>query len=852
MNTIEQALKQHFGYDTFLAGQLEVISLVLERRDALVLMPTGGGKSLTYQLPALLLPGLTVVISPLIALMQDQVDRLHANGIAATFINSSLSPDERRQREAAALRGEIKLLYVAPERILTLSFMTLLDEVQRRLGLSLLAVDEAHCVSEWGHDFRPEYRQLGMLRERYPSTPMLALTATATERVRQDILTQLKLHNPHIYIGSFNRPNLSYEVRPKDKNTYRELLKLLKDHQDTSVIIYCLSRKNVDELAVLLQRDGIRTLPYHAGLSNEQRREHQERFICDDTSVLVATIAFGMGIGKPDVRAVIHYDLPKTLEGYYQESGRAGRDGLPAQCVLFLNHADRYKIERIISDKEDEQEQRIARQQLNQMIAYADSTVCRRRILLGYFGETLPGDNCGNCDNCLSEHIIQDCTIEAQKFLSCVARTGERFGMRHIIDVLRGANTQKIREFGHDQLSTYNIGRDFSMDEWLYLGRSFLQQGLMSETGDGYPVIKLNKLSREVLRRQRAVEVALRSKPKPVEEEKVSKSPEEIIPEKIDLQPDDARLYQHLRNLRKLIADEMGVPPYAIFPDTSLRGMAQERPQTKEQFVHIPGVGKSKLEAYFTPFTEEIRSYCTFHNMEVGLFVPPKVGEDTKNSVPPSPPPPPLLTGDVAEGLLRNLRSVRWRLAEEQGVPPFFVFPDSALQAMVQYLPQSQAEFLQLPGVGKVKLEQYYTIFTNEIYAYCTTHSVDLSKRVPYEPARKERKERKLAVDVSPPPPSRQQTLELYQRGLNIEEIAQERAYSVNTIMSHLCQLMEEGAEIDINDLVTPERQMVIFNAMKELGYEALKPVKELLGDEYSYDELRLVRAVMRHSPDQG
>jgi ATP-dependent DNA helicase RecQ len=845
LNTIELALKQHFGHDTFLPGQLEVISMALAGRDALVLMPTGGGKSLTYQLPALVLPGLTVVISPLIALMQDQVDRLHANGIAATFINSSLSPDERMQREAAALRGEIKLLYVAPERILTLSFMTLMDEVQQRFGLSLLAVDEAHCVSEWGHDFRPEYRQLGMLRERYPSTPMLALTATATERVRQDILTQLKLHNPHLYIGSFNRPNLSYEVRPKDKNTYRDLLKLLKSFQETSVIIYCLSRRNVDELAELLKRDGIRALPYHAGLSSEMRREHQERFIRDDTPVLVATIAFGMGIGKPDVRSVIHYDLPKTLEGYYQESGRAGRDGLPAQCVLFLNYGDRHKIERIIAEKEDEQEQRIARQQLNQMLAYADSTVCRRRILLGYFGETFPYENCGNCDNCLSAHTIQDCTIEAQKFLSCVGRTGQRFGMRHIIEVLRGANTQKIREFGHDQLSTYGIGQDLTMDEWLYLGRSFLQQGLMAETSDGYPVIRFNALSREVLRKERSVEVAIRSKPRPVEVEKVAKSAEESIPEKIELQPDDARLYYHLRNLRKLIADEMGVPPYAIFSDTSLRAMAQERPQTKEQFVHVPGVGKSKLEAYFAPFTEEIRSYCAAHNLEVGLFVPQKTELviDTKSSA------PPLLTEDMAEELFRRLRSLRWKLAEEQGQPPFMVFADSVLRAMVQYLPQSQSEFLQLPGVGKLKLEMYYAVFANEIYAYCTTHIIDLSQRVPYKQVSKERRERKISIDV--PLSSRQQTLALYQRGLSMEEIAQERGYSVSTLIGHLCQVIEEGEEVDISRLVSTEHQMTIYNALKESGETMLRPIKDLLGDDYSFEEIRFVKAVMRHSPDQ-
>jgi ATP-dependent DNA helicase RecQ len=842
LNSIEQALKQYFGYDTFLAGQHEVISMALESRDTLVLMPTGGGKSLTYQLPALLLPGLTVVISPLIALMQDQVDRLHANGIAATFINSSLAPDERERREEATLRGEVKLLYVAPERVLTLSFTTLLNEVERRFGLSLLAVDEAHCVSEWGHDFRPEYCQLGLLRERFPSTPMLALTATATERVRQDILTQLKLHNPHIYIGSFNRPNLSYEVRPKDKNTYRDLLQILRDHQDMSVIIYCLSRKNVDELSALLQRDGVRALPYHAGLSNEQRREHQERFIRDDTPVLVATIAFGMGIAKPDVRAVIHYDLPKTLEGYYQESGRAGRDSLPAQCVLFFNYGDRHRIERIIADKEDEQEQRIARQQLNQMLAYADSTVCRRRILLGYFGETLLDDNCGNCDNCLSSHSIQDFTIEAQKFLSCVGRTGQRFGMRYIIEVLRGANTQKIREFGHDQLSTYGIGRDFSMDEWLYLGRSFLQQGLMSETSDGFPVIKFNALSREVLRKQRTVEVAVRNKP--VEAEKVvSKSADELLQEKqkkVELQPDEARLYYHLRNLRKYMADEMGVPPYAIFSDTSLQAMAVERPQTKEQFVHIPGVGKNKLEAYFTSFTDEIQSYCSLHNMAVGLFVKHKEDAEIESSA------PSLLTEEQEEELFRRLRSIRWKLAEEQGLPPYFVFPDTVLRAMVQVLPQSPAEFLQLPGVGKRKLEMYYTHFTDEIYAYCSTHQIDLSKKASYEPVPKARR---LSIEI--PLSSRRQTLALYRRGLSIEEIAQERGCGLSKVMDHLSQVIEEGEEVDISSIVETERQMTIFNALKEVGGNMLRPVKDVLGDEYSFEEIRLVRAVMRRSPDE-
>lgn len=652
--------------------------------DTFVLMPTGGGKSLTYQLPALLLPGLAIVISPLIALMHDQVDRLRANGIAATFINSSLDPTERSRREREAINGRLKLLYVAPERLMGGNFLALLDAVEERVGLSLLAVDEAHCVSEWGHDFRPEYRQLGRVRERFPRAITLALTATATGRVREDILAQLRLRDPYVHIASFNRPNLSYEVRPKGKTSYAELLQLLREQPGASTIIYCFSRKSVDELSKMLEHDGIRALPYHAGMTNEQRTTNQERFIRDDVPVLVATIAFGMGIAKPDVRMVIHYDMPRNLEGYYQESGRAGRDGLPARCVLFYNYSDKMKIQYLIEQKEDEQEQIVALQQLRQVITYSESGDCRRKTLLGYFGETLPLENCGNCDNCTQPVVLEDRTIDAQKFLSCVARTGERFGMRHVIDVLRGANTQKIRDNGHNQLSTYGIGSDQSVEDWQHLARSLLQQGLVSEDPDGYHTLRLNSRSREILRRQRSVQVPARAKPVPTQPDKGG--------EDLTLDRESARLFQHLRNLRKQIADDMGVPPYVVFADATLRAMAQQRPQSRARFAAIPGIGSNKLETYFDIFTAEIRAYCEEHHLEVEQAAPVR---EKKERAPASPkasvPPTRLITLD----LYRQGLSIE-EIAKERNLAPSTI--ESHLAELVEAGEDIDVEKLIPPG----------------------------------------------------------------------------------------------------------------------------------------------------------
>ena len=743
MDSIEQALKTNFGHDSFRAGQRHIIESIVAGQDAFVLMPTGGGKSLTYQLPALLLPGLTIVISPLIALMHDQVDRLRANGIAATFINSSLNPAEQRERERKVLNGQTQLLYVAPERLVTGNFLSLLDQVEQNVGISLVAVDEAHCVSEWGHDFRPEYRQIGILRTRFPHVPMMALTATATARVRKDILSQLGLRDPLVHIASFNRPNLSYEVRDKRKGAFDELVRLLRELAGESVIIYCQSRKSVEDLSMALNQCGIESLPYHAGLSAEQRTDHQNRFIRDDVPVLVATIAFGMGIGKPDVRAVIHYDLPRNLEGYYQESGRAGRDGLPARCAIFFSRGDLVKVSYVIDQKTDEQEQRIARQQLQQVVAYCESSVCRRKVLLAYFGETLE-DECGNCDTCAHPGVLEDCTKEAIKLLFCIAKTQQRFGMKHVIDVLRGAQTQKVRDTGHDQLPIYGYGRELSADEWLRIGRALIHQGLLDETSDGYTIPRLNERSWEVIRKQRTVEITTPVKPVSTRIEKSSRQnvyagdDDEIAV--LDA-PGTEELFQHLRALRKQLADEQGVPPYVVFPDTSLQAMARQRPQTQQQFEQIPGVGARKLEAFYSIFTNEIRAYCEDHGleMELGTVKPPK--------------------------------------------------------AKAVVMPPKESNTSSLPG------------------------SV-----------------------------TRQLTLAMFQQGLSIAEIAQRRNMSRGTILTHLTELLESGESLDMERLIRPERYDVIADALREVGGELLKPVKEFLGDEYSYDEIRMVRAAEKRA----
>ena len=590
------ALKKYFGYDQFRPLQREIMHEALAGRDLFVLMPTGGGKSLCFQLPALMRDGLTIVVSPLIALMKDQVDALQTSGIPATYLNSTLDREEAKARWRGLHRGKYRMLYVAPERLMLDTFL----ERALNWNIAQFAIDEAHCISEWGHDFRPEYRELKKLRKHLPDVPIMALTATATERVRADIIKELNLRDSRAYVASFNRPNLTYRVIPKT-TPYEQLLTFIRSRPNDSGIIYCASRKSTESVARNLNEDGVSAKPYHAGLTNVERTRHQDAFLRDDVRVITATIAFGMGINKPNVRFVVHYDLPKNIESYYQETGRAGRDGLPSECVLLFSAGDVAKQLHFIDEK-SEKEARIARAQLQQMVHYAETRECRRGVLLEYFGENFSAQSWENCDNCLQPRETFDGTLHAQKFLSCVyrihARHGFGFGLGHIVDVLRGADTEAIRQRGHNELSTYGIGGELKRAEWQAIGRELLRLGLVECAPGKFATLSLTPAGLETLRKRTPIVLTKQI-------EIAEKAPRR----KAGAIECDEVLFARLRAFRRQLADERGVPAYIIFSDVSLRQMARTYPTNSSEFRRIPGVGEQKLKDFGEAFLSEIKSH---------------------------------------------------------------------------------------------------------------------------------------------------------------------------------------------------------------------------------------------------
>jgi ATP-dependent DNA helicase RecQ len=589
-------LRTVFGYERFRPPQAEVIDTLMAGGDALVLMPTGGGKSLCYQIPAIARAGTGIVVSPLIALMQDQVAALTQAGVSAAFLNSTLDAAQARTIEQQLLKGELDLLYVAPERLMIERTLDLLS----RAKLSLFAIDEAHCVSQWGHDFRPDYIGLSVLHERFPAVPRIALTATADEPTRREIIARLKLEDARVFISSFDRPNIRYRLSQSSGNAREQLLRFIEtEHDGEAGIVYCLSRKKVDEVSAWLQTKGLAALPYHAGLSAETRQRNQSRFLKDEGVIIVATIAFGMGIDKPNVRFVAHLNLPKSIEAYYQETGRAGRDGLPADAWMIYGLQDVITLRQMLESGEaDEAHKRVERHKLDSMLGLCELTTCRRQALLTYFGEAAP-QPCGNCDTCLNPPQTWDATLPAQKALSCVHRTGQRFGVNYLIDVLLGKDDERIRRFGHDKLTTFGIGKELDTNEWRAIYRQLIARGLLAVDLEGHGGLHLSPACRPVLRSEESLWLRRDAKP-----EKTKKSTQRA--RTMFAKAADNLLWEALRTRRRELAEEQGVPPYVVFHDATLMEMVEQRPQTLERLSRISGVGEHKLEAYGEDFLEVI------------------------------------------------------------------------------------------------------------------------------------------------------------------------------------------------------------------------------------------------------
>lgn len=708
---IHLALKRFFGYDNFRLNQQVIIETVLAGKDVLAIMPTGGGKSICYQLPAMLLPGLTIVISPLIALMKDQVDALQANGIRAAFLNSTLSATEQNNVINATRNGEIKLLYLAPERLFSngtqfINFLT-------TLNCSLFAIDEAHCISQWGHDFRPEYLGLSAIKKHFTGTPVIALTASADTITQKDIAEKLDLHQPHIFISSFNRANISYYIQPKRK-AFEQILQYLHEHRNDTGIIYTLSRSSTESIAGKLREVGYKAAYYHAGMSADERAKIQESFQRDETKIIAATIAFGMGIDKSNVRFVIHYDVPKNMEGYYQETGRAGRDGLDSDAIMYYSSGDISKLMRFIEIDDNPQQTAVLKKKLLQMRDFAEHEGCRRQYILQYFGEQAPA-YCGSCDFCQSNLESRNATIEAQKLLSAVTRTGERFGVEYIIDFLRGSNSAKIVP-EHKEIKTYGIGKDIKKEEWQTIAKQLVQQRLVDLENSAYPALKLNDRSRLILRGDLQVQLVMKK----------------------------------TKQLSKAIAD----------------------------------------------------------------------------------------TQEFYADLLQQLKDIRREIAEREHVPPYAIVGDNTLLDMATYLPLSIDTLRRITGFGDYKVSKYGPAFMQVMQAYA--HDKKLETKIHLKSPKKERKVREEKPAISN---TQRITYELFQQGHNIQDIAEQRNLSPDTVTNHLGAFIISG-EIPATKFIARDRLNTITSLIKQTGQTvALKPIKDLLPEDYTYSEIRIAQA---------
>lgn len=699
-----EILKRVFGYDTFRDQQEQIIQSVLDGHDTLVLMPTGGGKSLCYQVPALVKEGLAIVVSPLIALMKDQVDALRIAGVEAAYLNSTQTSSEQREIVRKIESGKLKLLYVAPERI-NERFWSFLQT----LKINLFAIDEAHCISHWGHDFRPDYLNLAGIKAFFPQVPVIALTATADDLTRKDILDRLKLMQPKVFVSSFNRPNITYLIEPK-RDTYSRLVDFLNERTEDAGVVYCLSRNATEDIANRLRQDGFSALPYHAGLPREIRSEHQDKFLKDEVKIIVATIAFGMGIDKSNVRFVVHMDLPKNIESYYQETGRAGRDGLPSTAILFYTYADVIKLRSFVEIEDNSEQSEIMLKKLDQMASFCSGKMCRRRYLLNYFDEKAPY-YCGNCDICLAEYEKEEANVPAQKVLSAVTRLNQKFGVGYVVDFLKGSQSAKIRE-EHKQLKTYGVGTEWTKEEWTRFIFSMIDQGALMQAGGDFPVLELTETSQKILKGEEIFFLLKKKEKKKVQEDEAAQKHEKA-------------LFDKLKKVRTELATKEGVPPYLVLSDATLQEMSRYLPLTLENVGRIHGFGEVKLDRYGFTFLREVKSYAEQHGLKSQMHLKKQV----KASV-----------------SMRNSRS---------------------------------------------------------------------SKEDTY-----------------------QQSLDMLLQGKTIEEVAQERGLSKQTVENHVSYWIKFG-KLALGAFVTQEKQQIIKKTASELGNLQLKPIKEALGEDVSYGEIR-------------
>ena len=796
-----EVLKKYYGYTSFRKGQEDIINEIINGNDVLAIMPTGGGKSICYQIPSLILDGITIVISPLISLMKDQVDALKSMGINATLINSSLNTSQFNAVIAGINNDEYKIIYIAPERLDSYEFVNII----RNKKLSQIAIDEAHCVSQWGHDFRSSYRNIGTFINSLEKRPIVtAFTATASLEVREDIIKLLNLYNPTLFITGFNRENLTINInKSSGKNEY--LLKYVENHKDESGIIYAATRKEVDKIYEGLLKRGYSVSKYHAGLSAEERKSNQEEFIKDNISIMVATNAFGMGIDKPNIRYVIHYNMPQSIENYYQEIGRAGRDGEESECVLLFTpgdvHTQKYLIE---IGTENPTRQNIQYKKLQQMVDLIYSNDCYRKSIIGYFGEEF-NDNCGKCSNCLDDGEIIDKTLDAQKVISCIARMKRSFGATMVIDVLRGSKNKKVIQFGFNTLSTYGIMKDYSVDELKTFINTLISHGFIDSVEGTYPVLRLNEKSLDIIKGNIKVEFR---------ESKVSK--------KLEVSNE---LYDVLRSIRYEIAKSEGIAPYMVFGDGTLRGMASVYPTTKEEMLTVSGVGEIKYEKYGQPFESAILRYLEENNIQKKANTSNKVDKELD-----------YIDVTTDKYLLDKLIEIRNDIASKERTLPAMVMPKNTLKEISGRYPQNKEQLLDISGFGPVKVEKYGDLILDTVVNHVKDNNIEVNFR--------EKKRLKIIIDGD----SRKNeeiAIDMLRENKSLEEIASYLEISISTILGYVTDYIKAGGEIDfeleLDKYYDLEVAATIIDVCEEEGIDKISIIKNKLPDYIKYESIRAV-----------